>query len=97
MSSRIQLLEDLLAERLLCLDGATGTYLQQANLTAEDFGGEDFELMASGQLGDVSGTAAGFEQSFDKPLTVIGRFQEGRGAVLEHAPGGREFEHFMTE
>ncbi|RAP36484.1 methionine synthase [Candidatus Marinamargulisbacteria bacterium SCGC AAA071-K20] len=34
-------LESLLKERILVLDGATGTALQDMNLTAEDFGGED--------------------------------------------------------
>ncbi|WP_368504525.1 methionine synthase [Alkalihalophilus sp. As8PL] len=37
------LLEQQLEERILVLDGAMGTMLQQANLTAEDFGGEEFE------------------------------------------------------
>jgi len=36
-------LADALAERILVLDGATGTALQAANLTAEDFGGEELE------------------------------------------------------
>jgi 5-methyltetrahydrofolate--homocysteine methyltransferase len=36
-------LRELLRERILVLDGAMGTMLQQANLTAEDFGGPDLE------------------------------------------------------
>ena len=36
-------LRELLRERILILDGAMGTMLQQANLTAEDFGGPDLE------------------------------------------------------
>jgi 5-methyltetrahydrofolate--homocysteine methyltransferase len=36
-------LESLLAERILVLDGATGTYLQGRDLTARDFGGEQYE------------------------------------------------------
>jgi 5-methyltetrahydrofolate--homocysteine methyltransferase len=40
---RTALLEAALDERVLCLDGAMGTALQAANLTAEDFGGEAFE------------------------------------------------------
>lgn len=32
-----------LEERILIFDGAMGTMLQQANLTAEDFGGEEYE------------------------------------------------------
>jgi len=40
---RTRLLEDLLAERILVLDGATGTALQARNLTAEDFGGPQLE------------------------------------------------------
>ena len=36
-------LKDLLQERILVLDGAMGTMLQQRNLTAEDFGGPDLE------------------------------------------------------
>ena len=31
----------LLKERILVIDGATGTALQELDLTAEDFGGED--------------------------------------------------------
>ncbi|HTG14878.1 MAG TPA: homocysteine S-methyltransferase family protein, partial [Blastocatellia bacterium] len=40
---RKELLEALLAERILVLDGATGTALQARNLTAEDFGGAQLE------------------------------------------------------
>jgi 5-methyltetrahydrofolate--homocysteine methyltransferase len=36
-------LRELLRERILILDGAMGTMLQQASLTAEDFGGPDLE------------------------------------------------------
>src|ERR1700723_2570415 len=36
-------LRELLRERILVLDGAMGTMLQQANLTAEDFGGSQLE------------------------------------------------------
>jgi len=36
-------LRELLRERILVLDGAMGTMLQQANLTAEDFGGANLE------------------------------------------------------
>jgi 5-methyltetrahydrofolate--homocysteine methyltransferase len=36
-------LRELLRERILVLDGAMGTMLQQANLTAEDFGGPQLE------------------------------------------------------
>ncbi len=40
---RTRLLEDLLAERILVLDGATGTALQARDLNAEDFGGAQLE------------------------------------------------------
>jgi len=40
---RQQALEDLLAERVLVLDGAMGTMLQECRLTAEDFGGASLE------------------------------------------------------
>src|SRR3954447_22328063 len=40
---RQQALEQLLAERVLVLDGAMGTMLQQCHLTAEDFGGPALE------------------------------------------------------
>ncbi|HEX2464829.1 MAG TPA: homocysteine S-methyltransferase family protein, partial [Thermoanaerobaculia bacterium] len=40
---RIAALEAALEERILVLDGATGTALQAANLTAADFGGPDLE------------------------------------------------------
>lgn len=36
-------LKELLQERILILDGAMGTMIQQADLTAEDFGGEALE------------------------------------------------------
>src|SRR5258707_984466 len=36
-------LRDLLSQRILVLDGAMGTMLQQRNLTAEDFGGASLE------------------------------------------------------
>ena len=40
---RTYLLESLLAERILVLDGAMGTAIQQAGLTAADFGGPSLE------------------------------------------------------
>ena len=40
---RIRLLNECLAERILVLDGAMGTQLQEAALTAEDFGGAALE------------------------------------------------------
>ena len=43
LSDRGALLEQQLADRVLCLDGATGTWFQGCDLTAEDFGGEDFD------------------------------------------------------
>ena len=36
-------LRELLRERILIMDGAMGTMLQQANLTAADFGGPQLE------------------------------------------------------
>ncbi len=36
-------LQEALGSRILILDGAMGTMIQQADLTAEDFGGEEFE------------------------------------------------------
>ncbi len=35
--------EQQLEKKIMILDGAMGTMLQAANLTAEDFGGEDYE------------------------------------------------------
>ena len=43
MTDRTDLLHEHLDNRVLCLDGATGTYLQGEDLTADDFGGEEFE------------------------------------------------------
>ncbi len=40
---RAEALQELLAERILILDGATGTWIQGQDLTAEDFGGADLE------------------------------------------------------
>ncbi|PAQ15565.1 methionine synthase [Bacillaceae bacterium SAOS 7] len=42
MSNR-HLIEQELEKRILIIDGAMGTMLQQANLTVEDFGGEQYE------------------------------------------------------
>jgi len=42
-NSRESLLRESLTNRVLVLDGATGTYLQDQNLTAEDFGGAEYE------------------------------------------------------
>ena len=39
---RAQLIRDL-DQRILCLDGATGTWFQAQDLSASDFGGEQFE------------------------------------------------------
>ena len=40
---RTEMLEEMLAERILVLDGATGTAVQARNLTAEDFGGHQLD------------------------------------------------------
>ena len=40
---RAEALFEVLAGRVLVLDGATGTWIQGQNLTAEDFGGEQYE------------------------------------------------------
>ena len=40
---RADALQELLAERILVLDGATGTWVQGQDLTADDFGGEEYE------------------------------------------------------
>jgi len=42
-NERTKLLEALLAERILVLDGATGTAIQAHHLTADDFGGPQLE------------------------------------------------------
>jgi 5-methyltetrahydrofolate--homocysteine methyltransferase len=36
-------IHDLLKERILVLDGAMGTMIQSHNLTADDFGGQEYE------------------------------------------------------
>jgi 5-methyltetrahydrofolate--homocysteine methyltransferase len=43
LSESAKALRELLSERILVLDGAMGTMLQQRNLTAEDFGGPALE------------------------------------------------------
>ena len=42
-NDRSKLLDQLLDERIVVLDGAMGTAIQDCELTAEDFGGADFE------------------------------------------------------
>lgn len=42
-ASRIKLLREILAERIMILDGATGTAIQQMHLGPEDFGGPALE------------------------------------------------------
>lgn len=43
MTARLDLLRQALDERILCLDGATGTWLQGAQLGPQDFGGDAFD------------------------------------------------------
>src|SRR3982074_2219260 len=43
LSNSEQHLRELLSQRILVLDGAMGTMLQQRDLTAEDFGGAALE------------------------------------------------------
>jgi 5-methyltetrahydrofolate--homocysteine methyltransferase len=43
MNERAEQLLELLNERIVVMDGATGTALQARHLTAEDFGGEQYE------------------------------------------------------
>jgi len=40
---RAEALQELLAERILVLDGATGTWMQGQDLSAADFGGPELE------------------------------------------------------
>src|SRR5579862_9613929 len=40
---RIKLLKELLAERILVLDGAFGTFVLGENLSAADYGGSQYE------------------------------------------------------
>ena len=40
---RAEALQEILAQRILVLDGATGTWIQGQDLTAEDFGGPELE------------------------------------------------------
>src|SRR6478609_6939849 len=40
---RAEALREVLAERILVMDGATGTWIQGQDLTAADFGGEAYE------------------------------------------------------
>ena len=42
-NDRSKLLDQLLDERIVVLDGAMGTAIQDCELTAEDFGGAEFE------------------------------------------------------
>src|SRR5512135_2408611 len=42
-AQRIKLLNELLGERILVLDGAFGTFVLGANLSAVDYGGAQFE------------------------------------------------------
>src|SRR3989449_7966586 len=43
LNQSVKALRELLAQRILVLDGAMGTMLQQRNLTAADFGGAALE------------------------------------------------------
>ena len=43
MQARGEALREALAERILVLDGATGTWIQSQNLSAADFGGDELE------------------------------------------------------
>ena len=43
VSDRVKLLRELLAERIVVMDGATGTSIQDMHLTASDFGGTQLE------------------------------------------------------
>ena len=42
-SARIKLLRELLAQRILVIDGAFGTYIQGLNFGPDDFGGPAYE------------------------------------------------------
>ena len=56
---------DLLAQRVVVYDGATGTYLQQCGLTADDFGGIAVYL-ASSASGYTSGEQFVIDGSYTK-------------------------------
>lgn len=43
MTERLAQLKQLLEKHILCLDGATGTWFQDRELSVEDFGGSEFE------------------------------------------------------
>jgi 5-methyltetrahydrofolate--homocysteine methyltransferase len=92
-------LRELLAQRILILDGAMGTMLQRANLTAADFGGPKlegcFELLVATRPDVISGIhrkylAAGADiietDSFGSTSIVLGEYgQEKRAYELSRA------------
>jgi 5-methyltetrahydrofolate--homocysteine methyltransferase len=92
-------LRELLAQRILILDGAMGTMLQRANLTAADFGGPKlegcFELLAASRPDVISGIhrkylEAGADiiesDSFGSTSIVLGEYdQAARSYELSRA------------
>ena len=60
LNESAELLRELLLERILVLDGAMGTMLQQRHLTAEDFGGAALEGRNDKLVWNAAGCGAGY-------------------------------------
>ncbi len=96
---RRQALEDALATRVLVLDGAMGTMLQQRHLTADDFGGaalegcnENLVLTRPDVILDVH--RAYYEAGSD--IVETNSFQSGKIVLAEYGLADRAYEISFT-
>src|SRR2546425_9071950 len=106
LSESAKALRELLAERILVLDGAMGTMLQQRNLTAQDFGGVALEGCNENLVRTRPDVVLDihrkyFEAGFDgienktlrgAPTVVAEHGPVAHGQLLEK-PAGREARH----
>src|ERR1035438_3299092 len=74
-----QALRELLSQRILVLDGAMGTMLQQRDLTAEDFGGAALEGCNENLVRTRPDVVLGIHRAY---------FEAGAGVVETNSFGG---------
>ncbi len=93
--TRRQALEDALSTRILVLDGAMGTMLQQHHLTAEDFGGPALEGCNEILVATRPDIIAGIHRAYYEAgadIVETNSFQSSRIVLAEYGIADRSYE-----
>ncbi len=95
LNEQSRLLGELLSERILVLDGAMGTMLQQAQLTAADFGGPNLEGCNENLVLTRPDVITGIHRKYleaGSDIIETNSFGSTRIVLAEYALGERAYE-----